>query len=442
MTTDQQRSGAIFSPIPRGPVLDNLDRVARDAAHTQPRFSVARIERLIARSISLMALVFGAQTLSIALGAGIVVPGLMGMLYLLGLHGLLLVVIVGGVVDARFQRVANIAFAASYLIAVGFWPIVTDGASAASRMEPWIWYLCAIACGCISQAVRPWLAAVYIVVTPAVYGFARVLDSDGMIVQLDIAVQDALYGTMIGLVILVLITMFRRAARTVDDARSAAFTRYDEAVRQHALEAERIEVDALVHDTVLASLQAADRASTPEQARAAVAMASDAISRLAALDPPTADSTQTITVGWLVDLLRQHAVHLETPFEVTVRGSVEHRFPFRVVESLYLAAAQAMTNSIQHAGDSGSRSVAVEVGDDGVVHVSVRDDGAGFDPAAVHTDRLGLRVSIIERVVAVGGTVDLRSRPGAGTSVSIRWSDEDAAKGGEVLERAEGATAT
>jgi signal transduction histidine kinase len=440
MNTDQQRSGAIFSPIPRGPVLDNLDRVAKDAAHTQPRFSVARIERLIARSISLMALVFGAQTLSIALGSGIVVPGPMGMVYLLGLLGLLLVVIVGGV-DARIQRVANIVFATSYLFAVAHWPIVTDGISGASRVEPWTWYLCAIACGCISQAVRPWLAIVYIVITPAVYGFARVLDGDGTIVHLDIAVQDALYGTMIGLVIMVLITMFRRAARTVDDARSAAFTRYDEAVRQHALEAERIEVDALVHDTVLASLQAADRASTPEQARATVGMASDAISRLAALDAPTANSAQTITVGWLVDLLRQHAVHLETPFEVTVRGSVSSSIPFRVAESLYLAAAQAMTNSIQHAGDVGARSVAVEVGDDRIVHVCVRDDGAGFDPAAVHADRLGLRVSIIERVVAVGGSVELRSRPGTGTSVSIRWSDEDTSADAAALKAGEATSA-
>jgi signal transduction histidine kinase len=436
MTTDQQRSGAIFSPIPRGPVLDNLDRVARDAAHTQPRFSVARIERLIARSISLMAFVFGAQTLSIALGAGSVVPGAVGTLYLLGLLGLLVVVIVAGV-DARFQRVANIIFAASYLVAVAHWPFATGGLGAESRVEPWTWYLCAIACGCISQAVRPWLATIYIVLTPAVYGFARVLDADGSVVHLDLAVQNALYGTMIGLVIMVLIMTFRRAARTVDEARSAAFTRYDEAVRQHALEAERIEVDALVHDTVLASLQAADRASTPEEARAAVAMASDAISRLAALDAPTADSAQTITVGWLVDLLRQHAVHLETPFEVTVRGSASHSIPFRVAESLYLAAAQAMTNSIQHAGETGSRSVAVEVGEDRIVHVCVRDDGDGFDPAAVHTDRLGLRVSIIERIVAVGGTVELRSRPAAGTSVSIRWSEKDAAKGAAVLERTE-----
>ncbi|WP_121671446.1 sensor histidine kinase [Mycetocola manganoxydans] len=439
MTTDQQRSGAIFSPVPRGPLLDNLDRVARDAAHTQPRFSVARIEQLIARSISLMALVFGAQTLSIALGSGLVAPEPMGSLYLLTLLGLLVAVILFGV-NPRLQRIANLLFAAVYLVAVALWAVASGGAGAESITEPWTWYLCAIACASVSQALRPWIAAVYIAVTPAVYGLVRVIDENGDITHADIAVQDALYGTMIGLVILVLITMFRNAARAVDEARSAAFLRYDEAVRRHALEAERIEVDALVHDTVLASLQAAERASMPEQARAAVAMASDAISKLAALEGPVADPGQRITIGWLVDVLRQHAVHLETPFEITLRGSDAHSIPFPVAESLYLAAAQAMTNSIQHAGDTGGRSVAVEV-EDAVVHVCVRDEGVGFDTAAVDADRLGLRVSIIERVVAAGGSVDLRSRPGAGTVVNIRWSDEDAAPRQSTQETTEEASA-
>ncbi|MBG6239520.1 signal transduction histidine kinase [Mycetocola sp. CAN_C7] len=436
MTSNPPRSGAIFSPIPRGPVLDKLDRAARDAAHTQPRFSVARIEKVIAQSISLIALVFGAQTLSIALGSGLVVPEPLGTVYLFSLLGLLVIVIVAGVVSARVQRVANIVFALTYLVAVALWPVVTGGAGADSRAEPWTWYLCAIACGCISQAVRPWLATTYIVITPAVYGVARVIDGDGFFTHLDIAVQDALYGSMIGLVIMVLITMFRRAARTVDEARSAAFTRYDEAVRQHALEAERIEVDALVHDTVLASLQAADRASTPEQARATVAMASDAISRLAALDAPANGPAQTITIGWLIDLLHQHAAHLEVPFDVVASGSVEHVLPFRVAEGLYLASAQAMTNSVQHAGEPCERRVDVDAGDDGVILVTIGDNGVGFDRAAVDADRLGIRISIIERVIAVGGSVDVRSSPGSGTTVSIRWAG-DAEAQRDLLEAGE-----
>jgi signal transduction histidine kinase len=59
--------------------------------------------------------------------------------------------------------------------------------------------------------------------------------------------------------------------------------------------------------------------------------------------------------------------------------------------------------------------VYVEPTDDGVV-VSVRDDGVGFDPAAV-TERVGLARSIRGRVEELGGQVDVATAPGRGTEV-------------------------
>jgi signal transduction histidine kinase len=55
------------------------------------------------------------------------------------------------------------------------------------------------------------------------------------------------------------------------------------------------------------------------------------------------------------------------------------------------------------------------------VHVTVRDTGAGFDPARVDPARLGLRRSISERVADWGGRVSVRSAPGQGTVVSMSW---------------------
>jgi signal transduction histidine kinase len=46
----------------------------------------------------------------------------------------------------------------------------------------------------------------------------------------------------------------------------------------------------------------------------------------------------------------------------------------------------------------------------------VTDDGAGFDPAAV-TRGTGLQ-GIADRLAALGGTVEIRSAPGEGTTVS------------------------
>jgi signal transduction histidine kinase len=56
------------------------------------------------------------------------------------------------------------------------------------------------------------------------------------------------------------------------------------------------------------------------------------------------------------------------------------------------------------------------------VEVTVLDDGQGFDPAAVRPGRLGLSVSIVERMEALpGGRATIVSRPGVGTRVSISW---------------------
>jgi signal transduction histidine kinase len=50
------------------------------------------------------------------------------------------------------------------------------------------------------------------------------------------------------------------------------------------------------------------------------------------------------------------------------------------------------------------------------VEVSVTDDGCGFDPRELDTDRLGL-AGISERVRLLGGAVELETTPGAGTTV-------------------------
>jgi signal transduction histidine kinase len=54
----------------------------------------------------------------------------------------------------------------------------------------------------------------------------------------------------------------------------------------------------------------------------------------------------------------------------------------------------------------------------------VEDDGAGFDPAAPRTG-VGLR-SVQARVQYLGGTLDVQSRPGHGTTVSIELRVEPA----------------
>jgi signal transduction histidine kinase len=55
----------------------------------------------------------------------------------------------------------------------------------------------------------------------------------------------------------------------------------------------------------------------------------------------------------------------------------------------------------------------------GVLRLVIADAGAGFDPAASRAEAgLGI-VSIRERVRLVGGTVEIKSGPNQGTTVTV-----------------------
>ena len=91
-------------------------------------------------------------------------------------------------------------------------------------------------------------------------------------------------------------------------------------------------------------------------------------------------------------------------------------------EALYAATLQAMVNSFHHAGDDDvSRWVSVNKTPGGGVVVEVGDTGQGFVVDEIPEERLGVRVSIIERMLGVGGVATVESQPGDGTVVTITW---------------------
>lgn len=64
---------------------------------------------------------------------------------------------------------------------------------------------------------------------------------------------------------------------------------------------------------------------------------------------------------------------------------------------------------------------AIPIGDGGI-RITVRDDGQGFNMADIAPERLGVRVSIIDRVRLIGGSAEIRSTPGTGTTVVLEWT--------------------
>ena len=89
-------------------------------------------------------------------------------------------------------------------------------------------------------------------------------------------------------------------------------------------------------------------------------------------------------------------------------------FPWQLVVA---ATREALTNAAKHAG-TGRVDVYAEVGP-AAVEVFVRDRGTGFDLGAVPADRLGVRGSIIDRMLRHGGRAEIRTAPGEGTEVRL-----------------------
>jgi signal transduction histidine kinase len=84
---------------------------------------------------------------------------------------------------------------------------------------------------------------------------------------------------------------------------------------------------------------------------------------------------------------------------------------------LVLAAREAMANAAKHS-QAGEISVYAEAGPENVA-VFVRDRGVGFDRASVAGDRRGISESIEARMARAGGTATIFSEPGQGTEVEL-----------------------
>lgn len=87
-----------------------------------------------------------------------------------------------------------------------------------------------------------------------------------------------------------------------------------------------------------------------------------------------------------------------------------------VVEALAGAVGEALTNATKHGG-AGRATVFVDVDDE--VFCSVKDDGAGFDPATA-APGIGITRSIRGRLAEVGGEAEVDGQPGHGVEVRLR----------------------
>ena len=129
----------------------------------------------------------------------------------------------------------------------------------------------------------------------------------------------------------------------------------------------------------------------------------------------------------LQDYIRTWSTHFGTPASFNA-DEAPGRLDPEMETVLYRIAQEALNNISKHA--SASQVTIALVREPQRVTFAIRDDGAGFDPSQPFGSGekgLGL-VSMRERASLAGGTVEIASKPGAGTTITVRLPLGDGGK--------------
>jgi signal transduction histidine kinase len=172
---------------------------------------------------------------------------------------------------------------------------------------------------------------------------------------------------------------------------------------------ERSMIARQLHDSVLQTLRLiSNSAEDPGEVRYLARVQERDLRRtINAYQSPFEDSFRARLLDARAEIEDRYRVEIEQ----VVKDDAEMDDALRAVVS---AAAEAMNNAARHSGVT-SIDLFAEIRD-GQVRVHVRDRGNGFDPDMAGT---GIRQSIHERMIAVGGSAEIKSGPGRGTEVQI-----------------------
>jgi signal transduction histidine kinase len=118
-----------------------------------------------------------------------------------------------------------------------------------------------------------------------------------------------------------------------------------------------------------------------------------------------------LSEGGLAPALRALARRSAVPVELDLR--IEQRLPEHVEVAAYYVVSEALTNAAKHAHAS---VVQVELdAPDAIARLAIRDDGVGGADPRQGSGLVGVR----DRIEALGGTLELTSPTGSGTSLLI-----------------------
>lgn len=394
--------------------LTAVDRVSDDTAR-------ARLERLLYSSVGAAAVVYTAVLFPGAGGIGRQMPQL-ATWYALTLVAVAIVLpaalgVLTWLVPRPVMRRIAVTTALVFLVGMAFFPLGLRGETLEENATPWyqgIHALHGMILATAWQSKSIWLYGI---------GQGVVIGTVQAVVREDAAKASLLDG--VGSFVFIVILMAAAtgvigAADRLDFASRQARSQAARTAASRTREREETRINAMVHDDIMSVLLTAARDNPPpslsDQARVAI----NAIEQLETRDATSREYTVAEVVRTLVEIVG----HIAPATDVSISTEAELAIPAEAVTALNDALAEALRNSVRHAGadsDDVPRAVEIVANSRGLT-VAVRDRGRGFNTRAVASRRLGIRLSIIERMALVtGGHADVHSRPGLGTDVILRW---------------------
>ena len=206
-------------------------------------------------------------------------------------------------------------------------------------------------------------------------------------------------GALVAGIGVVLAPLWLRTNRALADTRAAEIR-----------EAERADIAAHLHDSVLQTLTLIRKRADEPETVARLARSQERELRAWLYTDRPAPGTS------VADAFTDLAGEIEDRYGVAVDAvCVGDRAPDRDTEVIVAAAREALSNAVRHGAPP--VSLYVEAGEEGL-EVFVRDHGPGFDLDAIAEDRHGVRQSIIARMERHGGSARVR-RMSTGTEVAL-----------------------
>jgi Histidine kinase-like ATPase domain len=335
-----------------------------------------------------------------------------------------IVAIAGPLTAVRWLALAQ---ALSVLVFIAFWYSAITVHPWPSVEVPWIMNLSAVPACCAALSFTPKAVWVYLGVDILACWTLRFLVSGGT--DPARATEDAISIAIFAGVVVWLVRSTLRAGQNLDVAASLAIHDAIETNTKELLERQRTRYRAFTHDDVLGTLNAVARnmPGTRELAKADARRALEKLDKFRIAS--TADMALSATeFEGLVRRATEGLLAISVAVDDDARDVV--RIPADVADALSEALTEALRNSIRHAqrDDAGSvlRAAHVVIHSDSV-DIVVSDNGVGFSVRRIAIDRLGVRVSILERVNSqAGGFAEIQSVRGLGTTVTLGWVDEQA----------------